>query len=127
MYGLNDGEGDFAHVATCRDLYNAQWRSIAELRGTDTMAPPASLAGSAFPIPRSTNADVLRLVDYWVEALAAAGNPPTHWQRVVDDVARLAKPAFPSAVYANNNELWHMLQNVARPQLAITRRTLAAA
>ncbi len=124
MYGLVHGEGDFEDVTTYRDLYNAQWRYIADRRGTDTMMPPAQLEGSAFPIPRATNADVLGIVTYWADALASSTD--AHWQRVAAEALLASKAGFPSAVYANNNELWRVLQKVAHPQRAITQLKMAA-
>lgn len=114
MLGIRDHGDHFDDITTYDDLYNAQWRCLNDRCGADTRLPPADDEGSAFPIPRTTNAEVRGLVQYWTSVVIAADTMPTQdWIRTVDDFERLTAGAAASDVYVQNNELWRALQRVA--------------
>ena len=53
----------FPGVKTFDDLYIAQYKYLRDLRVADELAPEPGMAGTKYPIPRSTNADVIALAD----------------------------------------------------------------
>ena len=116
------GDGPFKHfdgVQSYDDLYNAQFKYLRDLRGVDTVKPDAGATGVERPIPRTTNADVIALADYWTRQLAdvkpvmgTAGVTAT-WRAATADVVQLARGAAPSAVYAKNNAFWRALSHTA--------------
>lgn len=117
MFGISDHDDTFEDITTYHDLYNAQWRCLNERCGADTRLPPAGDEGSAFPIPRSTNADARGLVQYWTSVVVAADAMPTQdFLRTVDDFERLTAGVAASDVYSQNNELWRALQRLATPE-----------
>ncbi|HTR54999.1 MAG TPA: hypothetical protein VMJ10_30145 [Kofleriaceae bacterium] len=111
--------GPFQGVKTFDDLYLAQYKLLRDQRGADTLAPPAGFGGTAKPIPRTTNADVLQLAAYWGPLLAESKHilgkdtAMAQWKTAMTDVDRLAKPGKPSDVYPKNNELWRTLGDIA--------------
>lgn len=116
------GDGPFKHfddVKTFDDLYNAQRRYLGELRGVDRMPPDGGAPGSERQIPRTTNADVIALADYWTKQLAdvktvmGTTGVTQAWRVAVVDVNTLARTGDPNAVYAKNNAFWRVLQPTA--------------
>jgi hypothetical protein len=116
------GDGPFKHfdnVKTFDDLYIEQFKYLRDLRGFDKAQPEAGMGGGERVIPRTTNADVTALADYWSKQLASARHVMGHddvakgWQAVVADLDATARKADPSAVYPKNNAFWRALQRTA--------------
>src|SRR5206468_143691 len=90
-----------------------------EKRGTDTLAQPAGFSGGDRPIPRTTNADVIALADYWTAQLARVKRVAerdaieSRWKMATADVDKLARTGKPDNQYAKNNEFWRTLQQTA--------------
>lgn len=115
------GDGPFKHfdhVKTFDDLYIEQIKYLRDLRGFDKLQPPAGMGGGERPIPRTTNADVIALADYWSKQLASVKHVMGHdsvvkaWQAALVDVDS-ARKADPNAVYPKNNEFWRVLSTTA--------------
>ena len=115
-------DGPFKHfdnVKTFDDLYIEQIKYLRDLRGFDKLQAPAGMGGGERPIPRTTNADVIALADYWSKQLADVKHVIGHdgvvkaWQAVLVDVDLLARKGDPNAVYPKNNEFWRVLSNTA--------------
>jgi hypothetical protein len=120
--GGPSGDGPFKHfdgVKTFDDLYIEQFKYLRQLRGSDKMQPEAGQGGGERPIPRTTNADVIALADYWSKQLASAKHVMGHegvakdWQAAVADIDALARKGEPNAVYPKNNAFWHVLARTA--------------
>lgn len=116
------GDGPFKHfdgVKTFDDLYSAQAKHLRELRGFDKMDPEPGGAGGVRSIPRSTNAEVIQLADYWTKQFAVARRIDEYdevkerWERAVADVSAIARKGNPDAVYPKNNAFWRALQKAA--------------
>ena len=116
------GDGPFKHfdgVQTYDDLYNAEFKYLRDLRGFDQMKPDGGAAGVERPIPRTTNADVIALADYWTAQLAdvkrimGTDGVTATWRAATADVDQLAHGADPNAVYAKNNSFWRALSTTA--------------
>jgi hypothetical protein len=111
--------GPFQSVKTYDDVYIAEYKLLRDQRGADTVAPPAGFGGTAKPIPRTTNADVLQLATYWGGQLQAARRVfgtdtiTAQWRTAAADVDHFAKPGKPTDVYPKNNEFWRTLVEVA--------------
>jgi len=109
------GPFDATKVKTFDDLYLAQLTLLRAQRGSDDLPVPSGAGGSRMAIPRTTNADVLQLADYWtkqlhgVKRVAGADAIETRWSATIADVQKLAKAGKPTDVYARNNEFWHAL------------------
>jgi hypothetical protein len=120
LRGAKD-DSPFAHfeAKTYDDLWRAQRDYLAHLRGYDQPEPPPGMGLRGLKIPRTTNADVLQLVDYWGKELAKAKQVMGYqgavekWRAAMVDVDRYAKNGKPDEVYAKNNELWHTLSDVS--------------
>ena len=116
------GEGPFKHfdgIQTFDDLFNAEFKYLRDLRGSDQMKPDAGLAGVERPIPRTTNADVVALADYWTKQLAdvkdimGTDGVTATWRAATADVDQFARHGDPNAVYAKNNAFWRALSQTA--------------
>jgi len=116
------GDGPFGHFAgvkTWDDLYLAQFKYLRDQRGVDQLAAPPGMAGGTKPIPRTTNADVIALSDFWgprlddARAIMGRESVVKRWRGVTVDVDRLARDAPPGDVYAKNNEFWRALLDTA--------------
>ena len=111
------GDGPFKHfdVKTFDELYLAQYQYLRELRGADVLAAEAGSNGFPKPIPRTTNADVVLLADYWSKQLANVRKVFGHesvekrWKEIVADVDASARRGDPKAVYVHNNTFWRVL------------------
>ena len=84
------------------------------------MKPDGGATGVERPIPRTTNADVIALADYWTAQLADVKTDHGHRRRHRDvacgDRGRRparAHGADPNAVYAKNNAFWRALSTTA--------------
>lgn len=116
------GDGPFKHfdgVKTFDDLYNAQAKHLRELRGFDKLDPEPGGSGGVRSIPRSTNADVIQLADYWTKRLGSIKHVMGHdavvkrWTTALADVNAIARTGNPDAVYSKNNAFWRALQATA--------------
>ncbi len=125
----------FDNVKGYDEMYIAQYKYLRDARGADSMPQPTEkvggfdVGGGTFPVPRTTNSDVLQLATYWSKALALAkgkqlfgglGTVKTAaWGAVLDDVAKYAKGADPNAVYPRNNIFWRVMEDVST-QVSVT-------
>jgi len=116
------GDGPFKHfdnVKTFDDLYNEQFKYMRQLRGVDEMQPESGMLGAKKNIPRTTNADVVLLADYWGKQLANVKKVFGHdsvekrWRDAKADVDATARSGDPNAVYPKNNGFWRALQETA--------------
>lgn len=116
------GDGPFKHfdnVRTFDDLFNEQLKYLREVRGADRLKPDAGASGREKLIPRTTNADVIALADYWGKQLSSvkkvfgAAAVEERWRATTADVDALARRADPNAVYSKNNAFWRALQQTA--------------
>lgn len=116
------GDGPFKRfegVKTFDDLFIAQLKYLTALRGTERMKPEPGMTGAEKPIPRTTNADVVLLADYWSKQLGSVKQVMGHagivkmWKAALADVDQLARKGDPKAVYAKNNGFWRALQQTA--------------
>lgn len=116
------GDGPFAHfdsVKTFDDLFNAQLVYLRDKRGADTLAQPSGYSGGDKLIPRTTNADVIALADYWtaqlvrVKHVAERDAIEARWRLATADVDKFARAGKPGDAYAKNNEFWRTLQQTA--------------
>jgi hypothetical protein len=113
----SDGRVTFEGWKTYDDLYLAQWDYFRRKRGADQV--------NGEPIPRTTNADVLQLGTFWLNALATnegAGDRPgmmqwdtpvAAWRAASAHVAADAIGHDPNATYAHNEELWRAIDDVS--------------
>jgi hypothetical protein len=116
------GDGPFKHfdnVKTFDDLYIEQYKYLRDTRGADELAPEPGMGGTTYKIPRTTNADVIALADYWSKQLADVKEVMGHagvvknWKAALADVDQLARKGDPNAVYPKNNGFWRTLKNTA--------------
>jgi hypothetical protein len=109
----------FAGIESFDKLWTAQKKYLEKKRGADNLDPPAGFPGVAYPIPRTTNADVLQLAAYWTNTLADArelmgyDGVKQRWQVALADVDNFAKTGKPDEVYPHNNEFWRTSWQVA--------------
>ena len=115
------------------ELWQAQQRELARLRGADLHDPAPRVIGSRMSIPRTTNADALQLAAFWTDVLAqvehqrhAMGPEGPHalhangldgeirrWRAVLEDVDTHATTGPPSATYPRNEALWRGTASVS--------------
>jgi hypothetical protein len=115
------------------ELWQAQKRELAQLRGADVRDPGPDVRGSRMTVPRTTNADVLQLAAFWTDALAQvehkrramgpAGPQALHaagldgeirrWRAVLDDVDTHATTGAPTATYPHNEAFWRGMASVS--------------
>jgi hypothetical protein len=108
-----------AHEESAEDALVAQRRKYLDLRGVDERYPKPTFAWLA--VPRTTNADALALATYWTTRLAMtnASHPgklddiAQRWNANLAKIASVTKGASASGVYANNDELWSAMRDVA--------------
>jgi hypothetical protein len=113
------GPFNFNNAKTFGELYIQQSKQLRALRGFDEMEPGPGMFGASRPIPRSTNADVIMLADYWTTQLALVKdvmgreNIEKLWSATVQEVNAFARTAGANEVYAKNNGFWRALLDVA--------------
>lgn len=109
----------FDGVKTFDDLFIAQRRYLSELRGSDDRDAEPGMTGAKKPIPRTTNADVVVLADYWtlqlsrVKRVFGAEGVTQRWKTALVDLEAHARKGDPGAVYLHNNGFWRALQETA--------------
>lgn len=109
-------------------VWTAQRDELIKLRGADLKEPTAGMGGRAMQIPRSTNADIVRLTDYWtlqlmafLPAMIVAGTANTmglegqlkRWAGIREDVDATARQGKPDDVYPKNHQFWHESMGLA--------------
>jgi hypothetical protein len=112
----------FVSAQSLDKLYLAQRTYLANLRGSDRLAPDADMTGGVMPVPRSTNAEVIKLAEFWTRALTAekAKNANGYdtvrarWTAVLADIDQLARSGDPNAVYPKNHAFWRAASSLAR-------------
>ena len=107
---------------TAEKMWASQREEMIKARGFDLREGTAATPGSTMKIPRTTNADIVRLAEYWGKQLAAfvpkaffGGASNTmglagqlkRWSAMMDDVDKLARKGKPDEVYPKNWEFWH--------------------
>ena len=114
-------DGPFKHfdVSSFDELYSAQFNYLREQRGANDKDPEPGMVGFKRSIPRSTNADVVALADYWTRQLDSVKKVFGHegvaqrWKLALADVDALARKSAPSAIYPKNNAFWRQMSEVA--------------
>jgi hypothetical protein len=110
------GEGSF------ETMWDKQHNDFVEAHGFDTREAPAGRADRPMKIPRTLNAEIVKLAGYWNAAWkkledrrGVFGNLPTEigldslkkrWQEVMKDVGATAAPGKVEEVYPKNHEFW---------------------
>lgn len=106
-------------VKTWDDLYIEQYKFLRDARGSDELAPEPGMGGTTYKIPRTTNADVIALADYWSKKFADVKEVFGHkgamerWKEALVDIDAIARKGDPSAVYPKNNGFWRDLKSTA--------------
>jgi len=107
------------NVKTWDELWIEQWKFSCDTRGFDELAAEVGGSGKKTKIPRSTNADVIALADYWSKKFAdireVFGHKDTlaRWKRALADIDGVARKGDPAAVYPKNNAFWRDLKATA--------------
>ena len=107
---------------TNESMWDKVHNDFVEARGFDTRDPLPGDTGRATKIPRTLNAEVIKLAAYWNDAWhklesrrGILGNLPTEqgldglkkrWQAVMKDVHEIAEAGKVEDVYAKNQEFW---------------------
>jgi hypothetical protein len=110
------------------ETWTAQRAEYEKQRGFDLRDPLPGKPGRAMKVPRTTNADILKLAGYWSDAWAklaarwATGgivNPigleseRARWQAAIKDAEQYAKPGNPEDVYPKNHEFWRATSSLS--------------
>lgn len=111
----------FASAGSLDKLYLAQRSYLANLHGSDRLAPEPDMTGGVTIVPRSTNAEVIQLAAFWTKSLdsekakSANGYDTVRgrWMAVLRDVDAHARGADPAAVYPKNHAFWRAISSVA--------------
>lgn len=104
------------------DLYWAQLKHFAAVRGSDERAPDPGMVRIRMEIPRTTNADVIQLVSFWTKML---DNPKVasesghagivaQWATEREKVQRLARTKDAKTLYHENHTLWRAMGVVSQ-------------
>ncbi|CAN5885504.1 hypothetical protein BH11MYX2_BH11MYX2_36870 [soil metagenome] len=106
-------------VKTWDDLYIEQFKFLRDARGSDDRAAEMGMGGGTTKIPRTTNADVAALANYWSHKFADVKEVFGHqgamdrWKRAIGDVDAIARKGDPNAPYPKNNAFWRDLKSTA--------------
>jgi hypothetical protein len=106
-------------VKTWDDLYIEQYKFLRDARGADELAPEPGMGGTKYKIPRTTNADVIALADYWSKKFADVKEVFGHkgaidrWKKALVDVDAIARKGDPSVIFPKNNGFWRDLKSAA--------------
>lgn len=111
----------FSGVKTFDDLYLAQLQYLRGVRGEDRLDAEPGMPGSrgTFPVPRTTNGDVVVLADYWGKQLASVKRVDGHeratknWAAAMADVNAIARKGDPNVLYGKNHFFWRVLEETA--------------
>jgi hypothetical protein len=111
---------------TFERMWNTQRAEFVKARGFDLRDAPPDEVGGAIEVPRTTNADVLRLAAYWgraivqlkVKVMVGAFPMPggfegeqARWQAANADVDTYANSGKPDDVYPKNHEFWRAIRS----------------
>jgi hypothetical protein len=94
------------------DLYTAQFLALRDARGADKTADNKN-------VPRTTNGDVIALVNYWspqlarVKVVMGRRTADERWKAARSRVDQVARTGAANARYPFNPEFWRTLQHVA--------------
>jgi hypothetical protein len=102
-------------------MWAKQRDEMMTARGFDLREGTAAAPGSTMKIPRTTNADIVKLADYWAKQLAGfvpkaiLGGKNTmglegqlkRWSELMEDVDKLGRKGQAEDVYPKNWEFWH--------------------
>jgi hypothetical protein len=109
-------------------MWDSQHAELIKARGFDVREPPPNAGGRPMQVPRTTNADVLRLAEYWTKQLVklqvkvmlggvantmGLTGEQTRWQAATVDVDKYAKPGKPGDAYPKNHEFWRATLSLA--------------
>jgi hypothetical protein len=109
---------------TFEKMWDSQKAELGKARGFDLRDAAPGEVGPPIEVPRTTNAEALRLAAYWGKALVPlqvkvmVGKVPTptgfdgaqaRWQAASGDVDRYARPGNPDDTYPKNHELWRAM------------------
>ena len=113
------GEGTF------KKMWDRQHDDFVKARGFDTR--DALPGGRPMTIPRTLNAEIVKLAEYWNAAWMGLqnqilGNPPSErldplrlgWQAVMKDVYDIATPDKRDDIYSKNHEFWRQTFELAQ-------------
>lgn len=106
-------------VKTWDELYMEQYKFLRDARGADELAPEPGMGGTKYKIPRTTNADVIALADYWSKKFADVKEVFGHkgamerWKKALVDVDAIARNGDPNALYPKNNGFWRDVKATA--------------
>lgn len=106
------------------DVYFKQITEFRKLRGFDELAEEPGMYGGVVKIPRTTNADVIGLVEYWDKALYNAiprwedalgreDDVVRRWKQTRADVEQHRSPFTLGAIYPKNNRFWREVKRLA--------------
>ena len=114
--------------STVEKMWDAQHAEMKAARGFDLREPSAGSPGRRMQVPRTTNADVIRLAGYWNQQLAkllvkvmmgsvsntmGLTGEQERWRVAAGDVEQLAKSGRADDVYAKNHEFWRASLSLA--------------
>lgn len=106
---------------TAEKMWDAQQAEMIQARGFDLREPTGAMLGRAMKVPRTTNADIVRLADYWAKQLSGfvtkvligtvtnsmgLEGQSRRWSTILEDVESLARKGKPDDVYPKNHEFW---------------------
>jgi hypothetical protein len=129
--GRRNAHGPTTHViteSTHEKMWDAQHAEMIQAHGFDVRETPLGELGRPMKVPRTTNADVVRLADYWGKQLVPlqldvmlgrADNTmgfqgeQTRWHAAMADVETYARHGTPSDIYPKNHELWRAMLSLA--------------
>ena len=115
-------------AATFIEMWDTQRAELVKARGFDLRDAPPGEVGEAIEVPRTTNADVLRLDSYWSKALvqlkvkvmvggvpmpADFENEQARWHAASADVDKYARSGQPDDVYPKNHEFWRATRSLS--------------
>lgn len=111
----------FAGAGDLAKLYLAQRAYLANLHGSDKLAPEPDMTGGVTIVPRSTNAEVIQLAAFWTQALESekakhANGYDTvreRWAAALRDIDAHARGQDPNAAYPKNHAFWRAISSVA--------------
>lgn len=114
--------------STVEKMWDTQHDEMVKARGFDLREPTGAMLGRAMKVPRTTNADIVRLANYWAERLSdfvtkvitghvsnsmGLEGQSQRWAVILDDVDGLARKGKPDEVYPKNHEFWRETLSLA--------------
>jgi hypothetical protein len=114
--------------STVEKMWDSQHAELIKARGFDVRDPAPNKVGRPMQVPRTTNADVLRLTEYWTKELVklqvkvmvggvantmGLDGEQARWQAATADVEKYARPGKPDDIYPKNHELWRAMLSLS--------------